>query len=97
LKTIGIEGREVTSALSKAYNMPRGIYVNSVSFNSPAFKGNIQPGDIIKSVNSEAVYSFDRFQELILEADENESLVISLAKRDNNGYKDVEVKLSFGN
>ncbi len=97
LKTIGIEGREVTSALSKAYNMPRGIYVNSVSFNSPAFKGNIQPGDIIKSVNSEAVYSFDRFQELILGADENESLVISLAKRDNNGYKDVEVKLSFGN
>ncbi len=54
---IGVEAQEVSSAMSKALNLPSagGALIAAVEPNTPAARGGLQPGDVIRSVNGKAV------------------------------------------
>lgn len=58
---IGITGSSVTDSVSevvrKQYELPEGIYVNSVEKDSPAEKAGIQQGDIITAIEGKEVKS----------------------------------------
>lgn len=58
---IGITGSSVTDSVSevvrKQYELPEGIYVNSVEKDSPAEKSGIQQGDIITAIEGKEVKS----------------------------------------
>ena len=54
---IGVEAQEVSSAMSKALDLPSagGALIAAVEPNTPASHGGLQPGDVIRSVNGEQV------------------------------------------
>lgn len=58
---IGIAGSSVSDSVSevvrKQYELPEGIYVNSVEKDSPAEKAGIQQGDIITAIEGKEVKS----------------------------------------
>ena len=54
---IGISGSAVGSETAQRYNLPEGIYVESVEKNSPAEKANLQKGDIITKIEGKAITS----------------------------------------
>lgn len=54
---IGVEAQPVSPEMAKALNLPEqgGALVAAVQPNSPAQQGGLQPGDVIRSVNGQAV------------------------------------------
>jgi serine protease Do len=56
---IGISARNITSDLSKQYNMPEGVYVVQVEQFSSAEKAGLQPGDVIEKFDGKPVKTVD--------------------------------------
>jgi len=54
---IGVEAQEISSAMSKALDLPSagGALIAAVEPNTPASRGDLQPGDVIRSVNGDQV------------------------------------------
>ncbi len=61
---IGIGGRNITEQMAKAYEMKVGIYVSSMSPNSPAYMSGVQIGDIIVEADGKKVKTVDELNEL---------------------------------
>lgn len=61
---IGIGGREVTEQMAYAYDMEVGIYVVSMSPNSPAAMSGIKIGDIIVEADGKPVSTVDELNEI---------------------------------
>jgi serine protease Do len=56
---IGVEAQEVSSAMSKALDLPSagGALIAAVEPNTPASHSDLQPGDVIREVNGQQVKS----------------------------------------
>lgn len=61
---IGISGMEVTDAISKAYNVPVGFYVQTVEAASGAANAGIQRGDIITSMDGKDIKTLSDLDEV---------------------------------
>ena len=61
---IGIGGRNITEQFAKAYGWKEGIYVASMSPNSPAYMAGVQIGDIIVEADGQKVTTIDELNEL---------------------------------
>jgi len=54
---LGISGSDVTEEYSKYYNVPQGVYVNSIEKDGPAEAAGIKSGDIITKIDDTDVKS----------------------------------------
>lgn len=88
---IGIGGRNVTSQMAKAYEMKEGIYVVSMSPDSPAYLAGIQIGDIIVEVDGKGVKTVDELNEIKNKHAVGDKLVLKVYR--NNSYVDVALIL----
>lgn len=61
---IGILGSSVDSSVAKKYNIPEGIYVESVEKDSPAEKAELKVGDIITKIEGKAVTSVNELNKI---------------------------------
>lgn len=61
---IGIGGREITEQMAYAYDMEVGVYVVSMSPNSPASMSGIKIGDIIVEADGQPVTTVDELNEI---------------------------------
>ena len=60
---IGIGGRNITEQYAKAYGWKVGIYVSSMSPNSPAYMSGIQIGDLIVEADGKKVTTVDELND----------------------------------
>lgn len=88
---IGIGGRNVTSQMAKAYEMKEGIYVVSMSPDSPAYLAGIQIGDIIVEVDGKEVKTVDELNDIKNKHSVGDKLVLKVYR--NNSYVDVPLIL----
>lgn len=91
----GIAGVDVSSDVSKQYDMPTGVYVTKVASGSGASKAGIQKGDIILSFNGRTVTSMEEISGIMqyLKAGTKVEVVIAQAS-DNYQEKTIEVTLT---
>ena len=61
---IGIVGSSVDSTTAKRYNLPEGIYVESVEENSPASLAGLQQADIITKIEGKEVKSVNELNKV---------------------------------
>lgn len=61
---IGIVGSSVDSTTAKRYNLPEGIYVESVEENSPASLAGLQQSDIITKIEGQEVKSVNELNKI---------------------------------
>ncbi len=62
--TIGITGYTVTREMAEEYDLPQGVYVDSVQQGSDAQKQGIFPGDVIVEANGRSVTTIEALLEL---------------------------------
>lgn len=55
--SVGISGRDITEAISKAYDLPMGVYIEGLLQNGAAEKAGIQRKDIITAVDGKEIKS----------------------------------------
>ena len=87
--------QSVTKSISRYLDIPftKGVIIVEVSKDSPADKSNLEPGDIILSVNKQGVNKPSDIRTVILENDLRSGDYIELKVYRNNKYKIMKVKL----
>ncbi|MEL7832996.1 S1C family serine protease [Fodinibius sp. Rm-B-1B1-1] len=79
----GFNTVEMTRQLVLKYNLPalRGLLVNSVNKDGPAFEAGIVPGDIILRIGEERIQSKMHAQALFREYEEGDSMRVELFRK----------------
>lgn len=92
---IGIMGREITNEISDKFVLPKGIYIENILANSPAFAAGLQNGDIITKINSAKVETFMEYRSAIFEYNSADVINVTVARRGNGGYKEITYQLTL--
>ena len=88
---IGITGSAVSEEISTRYNVPQGVYVESVEAGGPAEAAGLKVGDIITKIQGtdvSTVQELNNIKNTYSIGDE-----VTLTVYSNNEYKDVKIKL----
>lgn len=77
---IGINGVDVTEALSTKYNLPIGIYVQSSDDSSPATLAGIKNGDVITSIDKNKVTTMEELKSVIKKKNIGDKIELELTR-----------------
>ncbi len=94
---LGITGRDVSNAHASLYNIPIGIYVDSVVNGSPAEDAGIKSGDIIQAVNGRTVTTKDELQAILDSTRAGTTVAITVQRLENNQYQEIDIDVLLGN
>ena len=93
---LGITGQDVTSEISEAYGMPKGVYITSVEEDSAADKAGLQKGDIITKFDGTSVSSLSGLQELISYYSSGETVEITYSAVSDGQYTEQTAEVTLG-
>jgi len=92
----GIVGTMVADEVSEEAKVPKGIYVKSVSMNSPAMKAGIQSGDVIMAINEKEITKFKDYLNTIAELESGDTINLTVKRLSVNDYKDITINITLG-
>jgi len=92
----GIVGTMVTDEVSEEAKVPKGIYVKTVSMNSPAMKAGIQSGDVIVAINEKEITKFRDYLNTIAELESGDTINLTVKRLSMNDYKDITINITLG-
>ena len=94
----GISGVDVTKAIAEQYNLPQGVYVQSVTAGSGAEAAGIESEDVITSFNGRVVTSMSTIQNALKYLPAGTTVDVTVAKaKDNYVETTVQVTLTHRN
>lgn len=93
---LGIGGTDVTSDISTAYDMPIGIYVNTVYENSPAEKAGLTKGCIITTFDNQTIKTMNELKTLLTYYRAGETVNIVAMVQSSDGYMEQTFTLTLG-
>lgn len=82
---LGVSGQFLTSAVSKAYGLPTGLYVSSVYPTSDAYVKGVRAGDIITEIDGVALNDVVAYNDIKNVHKAGDTITITVY-RDNNFY-----------
>lgn len=88
---IGIAGRAVTEKDAKAYNLKVGVYVSSMTANSPAYMAGIKIGDIVVECNGTKVETVDDINKIKNKHAPGDEIALKVYRQ--GSYKNIVVVL----
>lgn len=93
---LGIYVSTVTDKISKAYDIPKGVFVREVATDSPAMFAGLQSGDVIVKINGEDVMS-DMLYSTKISSLTPDSVCEMVVKRQNgNEYYEITCQIEVG-
>lgn len=93
---LGISGQDVTSEVSQAYDMPKGIYITSVETGSAAERAGLQKGDIITKFDGTSVSVLADLKEQIAYYKTGEQVEITYSTQENGQYVEKTATVTLG-
>ncbi len=93
---LGISGQDVTSEVSQAYDMPKGVYITSVETGSAAEQVGLQKGDIITKFDGTSVSALADLKEQLAYYKTGEQVKITYSTRENGQYADKTATVTLG-
>ena len=93
---LGITGQDVTSEISEAYGMPKGVYITSVEEDSAAEKAGLQKSDIITKFDGTSVSSLSGLQELISYYSSGETVEVTYSAVSDGQYTEQTAEVTLG-
>ena len=92
---LGIGGTDVTSEISSTYDMPVGIYINTIYDNSPAGAAGLTKGDIITKFDGQTVKSMSELKTLLTYYKSGETINVTAMVPGSNGYTEQTFSLTL--
>ena len=93
---MGIAPQEVTEQISLMFNMPEGIYLQSVEEGSAAEKAGLLAGDIITKFDGQRITSYAELQNVLQYYAVGDSAKITVQRPENGQYTEHEVQITLG-
>lgn len=92
---LGIGGTDVTSDISKTYDMPMGVYINTIYDNSPAGAAGLSKGNIITKFDGQTISSMSELKTLLTYYKSGETVKVTAMVQGANGYEEKEFDLTL--
>ena len=92
---LGITCRNVTSEIQEMYNLPSGVYVDTVTEGSAAEKAGMIKGDIISKFDGLTISSYDELVNNLEYYAAGETVTIIVMRAENGEYKEVELSVTL--
>ena len=96
LPYIGVDGQDVSQAVSKETDMPEGIYVTSVAADSPALASGLMPGDFIVSVDESKTITLRLLHDRLMNKAPGDTMKLGVKRLGADGYVDFTFTLTVG-
>ena len=93
---LGITGQSVTSDVSKAYDMPKGIYITSVTEGSGAAAAGLKKGDIITRFDGSSVSTLEELKEQLSYYLKGEQVKLTVSQAMEGEYQEQTVTVTLG-
>lgn len=93
---LGIGGTDVTNEISETYDMPVGIYINTIYDNSPAAAAGLSKGYIITKFDGQTVKSMDYLKTIMTYYRAGETIDIIAMVPGSSGYTEQTFSLTLG-
>ena len=93
---IGITGEDVTEALSQAAGVPTGVYVSNVDPDSPALTAGLLPGDVIREIDGQGIFSMTMLHNRLVSSQVGKELSVLAMRRGADGYVEYETAITVG-
>lgn len=94
---LGISGADVTASVSKAYNMPEGIFVKEVIEGTAAAKHGIQQGDIITEFDGKEIKTMQTLQKRLEYYEAGSEVKVVVQRQAESGYQEMTISVVLGN
>ena len=94
---LGISGADVTASVSKAYNMPEGIFVKEVIEGTAAAKHGIQQGDIITEFDGKEIKTMQTLQKRLEYYEAGSEVKVVVQRPAESGYQETTISVVLGN
>lgn len=92
---LGIGGTDVTSQISSTYDMPIGIYINTIYDNSPAAAAGLSKGCIITKFDGQTVKSMSELKTLLTYYKAGETVDVIAMVQSSEGYVEQTFTLTL--
>ena len=93
---MGVKGSTVTDAISREYNIPKGVYIKEAVVDAPAMMAGLQTGDVIVAIGKEEVLSMEDYQRMILKLKKGDQVKITANRQNTEGYKKFTCTVEVG-
>lgn len=97
---LGISGQDVPESYQSRFGWPAGVYISSVTEDSPASLAGIRAGDIITKVNGKEITTSDELSEIISESKVGDTIELEIARSSGNSkfttYNTTAILISRG-
>ena len=93
---LGIGGTDVTNEISQTYDMPMGIFINTIYEDSPAAAAGLSKGNIITKFDGQTVKSMSELKTLLTYYKSGETVEIIAMVQGNEGYSEKTFTLTLG-
>lgn len=96
LKYFGVKCKDIPNEAYYKYDVPRGVFVESVEMDSPAMLAGIQPGDIIASIGNSTTETMQSFAYAMKNEPADKALDVVIYRSVMDEYKKLSIELTFG-
>ena len=93
---LGITCKNVTAEASEMYNMPVGVFVDSLVEDGPAAEAGLKPGDIICKIDGTAVETYDNLTGQLEYYEAGEEIEFEISRADGGEYKEKTITVKLG-
>lgn len=93
---LGIGGTDVTNEISQTYDMPMGIFINTIYEDSPASVAGLSKGNIITKFDGQTVKSMSELKTLLTYYKSGETVDIIAMVQGSDGYTEKTFTLTLG-
>lgn len=77
---IGISGRNITEEMSQYYDLPVGVYIQTITEFSAAEKAGLRPGDVIIQCDGQTVETVDELNEIRDQHQVGDTLTLTIVR-----------------
>lgn len=89
---IGISGSSIDESLTKKYNIPQGVYVETIEKDSPASKAELKEGDIIIKIENQDIKSINELNRIKNNYNIGDKVKLTIIR--NSEELEVEIELA---
>ena len=86
---MGLYISNVTKDIAEIYELPEGVYINSVEIDSPAMGANLLSGDVIVEIDQKPVANATSYRNALMAHDSGEEIHIVVERLGADGYTRV--------
>lgn len=92
---LGINCQNVDSEVSEMYDIPKGVYVLSVTEDGAAAKAGIKKGDIITNFDGVTITSREELKNTLLYYAPGETVEVTIKRSNNGAYEESKVSVTL--